>query len=136
MAHITHVAFHVADIDDCIEFYRDFAHLQIVHERSSEHMKVVWLAAEPHANFVLVLLSGGQYMEQPRSDFSHLGFALESREAVDSMASKAEQAGCLVWPVVDEPYPTGHYCGVRDPNGHIIEFSFGQPRGAEVVSHL
>ncbi|MCX4198148.1 sugar phosphate nucleotidyltransferase [Methylobacterium organophilum] len=29
----------------------------------------------------------------------------------------------------DEPYPVGYYCGVRDPAGNYVEFSYGQPLG-------
>ena len=41
----------------------------------------------------------------------------------------AEQAGCLIWPPRDEPYPVGYYCGLRDPAGNNVEFSYGQPLG-------
>ncbi|MDO8695654.1 MAG: VOC family protein, partial [Pseudomonas sp.] len=33
------------------------------------------------------------------------------------------------WPPRDEPYPVGYYCGVRDPAGNYVEFSYGQPLG-------
>ena len=54
---------------------------------------------------------------------------MESREAVDAVAKRAEQEGCLVWPPRQEPYPVGYYCGVRDPDGKMVEFSYGQPLG-------
>lgn len=127
MAELTHTAFHVADINACLAFYQTYAGLKVVHERSSATMRVVWLTSDSASDFVLVLLSGGQYLAQRLTDFSHLGFALDSRNAVDLLAQRAEQEGCLEWPVVDEPWPTGYYCGLRDPNGHIVEFSFGQP---------
>jgi hypothetical protein len=31
--------------------------------------------------------------------------------------------------VRDDPYPAGTYCGVSDPDGNAVEFSFGQPLG-------
>ena len=62
-------------------------------------------------------------------DYSHFGFALESRAQVDRIAEQARLAGCLVWEPRDEPYPVGYYCGVRDPAGHYVEFSYGQPLG-------
>jgi len=34
-----------------------------------------------------------------------------------------------VWPPRDEPFPVGYYCGLRDPNGNYVEFSYGQPLG-------
>ncbi|HHM4583493.1 TPA: VOC family protein, partial [Pseudomonas aeruginosa] len=42
---------------------------------------------------------------------------------------RAEAAGCLVWAPRDEPYPVGYYCGLRDPAGNYVEFSYGQPLG-------
>ncbi|MBJ3773939.1 VOC family protein, partial [Klebsiella pneumoniae] len=55
--------------------------------------------------------------------------ALGSRAEVDRIAAMAEQAGCLIWPPRDEPYPVGYYCGLRDPAGNYVEFSYGQPLG-------
>ena len=37
--------------------------------------------------------------------------------------------GGMSWPPVDEPYPVGYYCGLRDPDGNFVEFSYGQPLG-------
>jgi hypothetical protein len=45
------------------------------------------------------------------------------------MAEKARVAGYLVWEPRQEPYPVGYYCGVRDPDGNMVEFSYGQPLG-------
>jgi hypothetical protein len=62
--------------------------------------------------------AGGR--DQQTNDYSHLGAALESREAVDALAEKAGAHGMLVWEPVDEPYPVGYYCGVRDPDGILL----------------
>ncbi len=50
---------------------------------------------------------------------------------------RAEAAGCLAWAPRQEPYPVGYYCGLRDPDGNFVEFSYGQPLGpgAETVEH-
>jgi catechol 2,3-dioxygenase-like lactoylglutathione lyase family enzyme len=99
-----------------------------VHERLGGD--VTWLA-EPgrEKELILVLLSGGKAEPQADDDYGHLGFALESREAVDAVAERARADGCLVWPPRDEPYPVGYYCGLRDPDGKYVEFSYGQPLG-------
>ena len=45
-------------------------------------------------------------------------------------AGRAEAAaGCLVWPPREDPYPVGYYCGLEDPDGNRVEFSYGQPLG-------
>jgi catechol 2,3-dioxygenase-like lactoylglutathione lyase family enzyme len=127
---LTHLALHVRDLDACIAFYRDFCGMQVVHERSDGGRRVVWLA-EPRREqeFIFVMVPGGTGQPQAAADYSHLGFALESRAAVDALADQARAAGCLVWEPRQEPYPVGYYCGVRDPDGKMVEFSYGQPLG-------
>lgn len=130
---LTHLALHVRDLEACIAFYRRFAGLALVHERQdaeSGARSVVWLA-EPgrETDFILVLLAGGPGRDQDAKDFSHFGYALDSREAVDRIAAEAEAAGCLAWPPREEPYPVGYYCGLSDPDGNFVEFSYGQPLG-------
>src|SRR5262249_36567173 len=74
--------------------------------------RVVWLA-EPgkERDFIIVLVPGGPGRNQSEKDYSHLGFALDSRAAVDAVAAKADAVGRLMWPPRDEPYPVGHYRG-------------------------
>src|SRR5262245_33280566 len=124
---LTHLALHVRDLDACIAFYRDFCGMQMVHERSDGGRRVVCLA-EPgrEQEFIFVMVPGGIGQQQAANDYSHLGFALESRAAVDALANQARAAGCLVWEPREEPYPVGYYCGVRDPDGNMVEFSYGQ----------
>jgi catechol 2,3-dioxygenase-like lactoylglutathione lyase family enzyme len=130
-AHLTHIALHVKDLERCVEFYREYCGLNIVRERhDGAGKRIVWLA-EPgrESEFIFVLLPGGPGRRPVERDFSHFGFALGSRQAVDVMAEKGRQAGCLEWPPRDEPFPVGYYCGLRDPDGNFVEFSFGQPLG-------
>ena len=129
-ATLTHLALHVRDLDACIEFYQSYCEMQVVHQRTSMDYKVVWLAEEGRENdFILVVLPGGPGRDQAEQDFSHLGFALENREAVDAIAKRAREEGILVWEPKEEPYPVGYYCGVQDPDGNFVEFSYGQPLG-------
>ncbi len=127
---LTHIALQVRDLEACIDFYQRYADLRLSHQRDIPGGRVVWLAEEGRErDFILVLLPGGPGHNQRADDFSHLGFALSSREAVDAIARRAEAAGVLAWPVKEEPYPVGYYCGLRDPDGNFVEFSFGQPLG-------
>ncbi|WP_428261887.1 VOC family protein [Haliangium sp.] len=127
---LTHVALHVRDLDACVEFYRRYCALKVVHERDDGDSRVVWLA-EPgrEQRFIFVLLSGGPGRNQDEHDYGHLGFAVQSRAAVDEIAARAAAEGCLEWPPHEEPFPVGYYCGVRDPDGIFVEFSYGQPLG-------
>lgn len=127
---MTHVALHVRDIDACCAFYRTYCGMHIIHERSDGGRRVVWMA-EPgrEKTFIFVFVPGGSGRHQLPHDYSHLGFALESREAVDALAARARAAGDLAWEPRQEPYPVGYYCGLRDPDGNMVEFSYGQPLG-------
>jgi len=127
---MTHVALHVRDLDACVEFYRDYCGMNVVHRRESGLKRIVWMA-EPgrETDFIFVLMNKGRDLQLPGDDYRHFGFALASEEAVDDVARRAEQAGCLLWAPRSEPFPVGHYCGLRDPNGNYVEFSYGQPLG-------
>ena len=130
---LTHLALHVRDLEACIAFYREFCAMIVVHQRAESDGgggRIVWLA-EPgrERDFIFVLLPGGPGRDQGEGDYSHFGFALDSRAAVDAVAHKAMAAGCLAWPPRQEPYPVGYYCGLKDPDGNFVEFSYGQPLG-------
>jgi catechol 2,3-dioxygenase-like lactoylglutathione lyase family enzyme len=129
---LTHVAMHVRYFDECIAFYTEYCGMQIVHERGLEDPgdRVVWLS-EPgrEKELIFVLIPGGPERPAVDRDFAHLGFALESRDAVDRIAERGREAGCLAWEPVEEPYPVGYYCALHDPEGTFVEFSYGQPLG-------
>jgi catechol 2,3-dioxygenase-like lactoylglutathione lyase family enzyme len=129
-AAFTHLAMHVRDLEACVDFYETYAQMRLTHDRVNDGKRVVWLA-EPgkEQDFIVVLIPGGPGREQISTDYSHLGFALDSKEAVDAIANKARSDGILEWEPRQEPYPVGYYCGIRDPDGNLIEFSFGQPLG-------
>ena len=126
----THLALHVRDLDACVHFYTTYAQMQLTHDRVNDGKRVVWLA-EPgrEKEFIRVLIPGGPGREQTSTDYSHLGFAMNSKEAVDTIADMARSDGILEWEPRQEPYPVGYYCGIRDPDGNFVEFSFGQPLG-------
>jgi len=134
---LTHLALHVPDLDACIAFYERFCGMHVFHERAGKGSRIVWMA-EPgkERDFIFVIMPGGQDRALAGNDYSHFGFALASRAEVDAIADRARQAGCLIWEPRDEPYPVGYYCGVRDPAGNYVEFSYGQPLGpgAEEIS--
>lgn len=127
---ITHIALHVSDLDACIQFYQAFCEMTVVHLRHAGSQRIAWLA-EPgrETDFIFVMMEGGEDLHLPASDYRHFGFAVNSRDAVDEVAARANHLGCLVWPAREEPFPVGYYCGLRDPNGNYVEFSYGQPLG-------
>lgn len=131
----THIALHVSDVRACIKFYCEFAGLEVIRERKTslnEESLIAWLA-EPtkHDSFIFVILPSGTYLKQHDNNFSHLGFAVKNKRAVDELADRARELNVLAWEPRQEPYPVGYYCGVYDPNGTIVEFSYGQPLGED-----
>lgn len=135
---LTHLALHVRDLEACVAFYEAFCGMRVVHERPGDEPgeRIVWMAeAGRESDFVFVLLPGGPGRERTAGDFSHLGFAMESREAVDRIAERGRAAGCLALEPRELPYPVGYFCGLADPDGNLVEFSYGQPLGpgAEAV---
>ncbi|OHC17171.1 MAG: hypothetical protein A2883_12795 [Pseudomonadales bacterium RIFCSPHIGHO2_01_FULL_64_12] len=127
---LTHLALHVPDLDACIAFYTRFCGMRVFHERPGKGSRIVWMA-EPgkEREFIFVIMPGGMDRSLAENDYSHFGFAMASREEVDAVAELAREDGCLIWEPRDEPYPVGYYCGVRDPAGNYVEFSYGQPLG-------
>jgi catechol 2,3-dioxygenase-like lactoylglutathione lyase family enzyme len=127
---LTHLALHVPDLQACIAFYERFCGMHVFHERPGKGSRIVWMA-EPgkEREFIFVMMPGGMDRALAMDDYSHFGFALASREEVDEIADRAREDGCLIWEPRDEPYPVGYYCGLRDPAGNYVEFSFGQPLG-------
>lgn len=123
---LTHIALHVRDLAASVAFYDRWCRFEVTHQREG----VTWMAeAGKGDEFILVLIDGGPARPVRDNDYSHLGFALDSRAAVDKIAAEADAAGVLAWPPRDEPFPTGYYCGLKDPDGTFVEFSYGQPLG-------
>ena len=136
---LTHVALHVPVLAESIRFFEDYCGMRVTLDRptSDGNTSVVWMA-EPgrERELVVVLIPDGAPHQQADNDYSHLGFAVGTREEVDALADRARRQGCLMWEPTDEAYPVGYYCGVRAPDGTCVEFSYGQPLGAGSDIHL
>ncbi|MEJ2416783.1 MAG: VOC family protein [Exilibacterium sp.] len=128
---LTHIALHVPDVDKCADFYVDFCGMKETLRHGTQEKPVLWLASPGReGEFVIVLIGGGPGDSPLAAGYSHLGFALDSALAVDEMAAKAAAEGCLLWLPREDPWPASYYCGVVDPAGNQVEFSYGQPLGA------
>jgi catechol 2,3-dioxygenase-like lactoylglutathione lyase family enzyme len=126
----THCALQVLDLDASIAFYARYCGMGIYKEHGDGGSRVVWLASPgAEKTFVLVLLGGARAREQAMDDMTHYGFGVVSREEVDRIAAQAKEDGMLHWAPRDYGPPTGYLCGVKDPTGYVIEFSYGQPLG-------
>ena len=127
----THCALHVQDLEQSVAFYRDYCGLKVVGEHGSgPNDHAVWMSEDGReTDYVFVLLLGGTGHSQPPTDLSHFGFAVETRAQVDEIAELGRENGCLAWEPKDFPYPVGYRCALSDPDGYVVEFSYGQPLG-------
>lgn len=136
----THCALHVQDVDASISFYEQYCGMKVVHSHGSNpEERTVWMAEKGReSDFVLVLVSRGKRQSRMEGDMTHYGFALGSRDEVDAIAKRAKGEGLLHWEAQDLPSPVGYICAVCDPDGYVVEFSYGQPLGpgASDKSHV
>ncbi|HYG78826.1 MAG TPA: VOC family protein [Pyrinomonadaceae bacterium] len=122
----THITITVGDINRSIDFYTSVCGLAVVRDRRRDGGGTVWLGYEPPAGedpaFVLVIMEG-----EVTDRLDHFGFQCESREEVDAVAEDARRRGILVHPPQDSGGAVGYWTIIRDPDGHQVEFTFGQP---------
>lgn len=125
----THVALQVRDIERTIAFYRRYCGMGVVKDRT-DAFRVVWIGwGEDPPRFVLVLLDKG-YEANRQPEYQHIGLAVDSRAEVDEIAARARGDGREVdWPPQDGGPIVGYFCGLRDPDGNMVEFSYGQRIG-------
>jgi len=127
----THVAILARDIARTASFYTRYASLVEVHRRTEHDVTVVWLGEEGRAHeFVIVLIGVPHADPVDPAPLAHLGYAVESRDEVDRLAGLARRELILVEGPTDAGPIVGYYCIVRDPDGNLVEFSFGQSLGA------
>jgi lactoylglutathione lyase len=122
----THITINCSDLNASVAFYTSLCGLSIVRDRRLEGRHNVWLgpATKPGADpvFVLVIVQ-----DEVKARLDHFGFQCGSRAEVDRTAEAARQQGTLIQPPIDAGGVVGYFAMVRDPDGHIVEFTFGQP---------
>ena len=122
----THITITVSNIERSIEFYTSFCKLSVIRDRRREGGGTVWLGPSQSPGvkptFLLVIGEG-----EVTSLVDHLGFQCEQREQVDQIAERGTQMGILAVPPTDLGDPVGYFTILRDPDGHLVEFTYGQP---------
>ena len=126
----THVALLVSDVDRTADFYIKYCGLKILNRRTDlkTGYHVIWMGE--NLDFVIVAFESDKEPIQSLSKpLSHLGFSLNSKEEVDTVANLAREEGLLNYgPVYFDPV-VGYICEVLDPDGNSVEFSYGQELG-------
>ena len=106
------------------DVHENFSHID--HRQDSEGA-VAWLSPQ-ESGIVLVFIQKNDTSEPIPVLFplAHLGIAVDSTEEVDQIAARGESDGCLAWEPRQESDPVGYICALSDPDGNLVEFSYGQ----------
>ena len=122
----THITITVSNIERSIDFYSSFCNLSLLRDRRTEGGGTVWLGPKtpPGKNptFLLVIGEG-----EVTSRMDHLGFQCATRDHVDQIAERGRQLGILEIEPTDVGGSVGYFTIIRDPDGHLVEFTHGQP---------
>ena len=125
-AHFTHLTFTVSNFEQSIAFYRDICEMVVVRDRREEGGSTVWLgpqgADKGNPPFVFVIEEG-----EVRDRLDHLAFQCDTREEVEVKANLGKALNALQSEPRDVGGSVGYYTMLRDPDGHIVEFTHGQP---------
>ena len=122
----THITIAVSDVDKSVAFYREWCGLRVARDRRLEGGSTVWLSTADdiatERDFVLVIGAG-----EAACPVNHFGFQFDSIDKLNATAEKATTAGILVTPPTFVGGSVGTYAMIKDPDGHLVEFTHGQP---------
>ena len=124
---LTHLALPCHDLDATIQWYEKYTPLRKTHHRQDPKGAVAWLSSQ-ESEIVLVFIQKNDTSEPIAvlTPLAHLGIALDSTDQVDQVAARGENEGCLAWEPRQESDPVGYICALSDPDGNLVEFSYGQ----------
>ena len=124
---MTHICLHVIDVYECVRFYTNYCKMQTIDERIKEGEGDVYMSEiGRQSEMVFQFKSGGKNLPLGAEEERHFGFVVETKQAVDDIANRAREDGILFFEP-DEYLPGAYMCGVKDPNGNCVEFSYGHP---------
>ena len=125
-SHWTHITMSSSNIERSIDFYTSFCELEVLRDRRLEGGGTVWLGANTpsgkNPTFVLVISEG-----EVVSRIDHFGFQCDTRDEVDRIAERARESEILISGPKDSGGSVGYWTMIRDPDGHTVEFTNGQP---------
>ena len=123
---LTHLALPCHDLEKTLQWYERFTPLKMIHQREDSGAKVAWIQASDKSIFLVFLQSPDS--KEPKailSPFAHLGIEMESEEEVNAIAEEGRHYACLAWEPRQEPDPVGYVCALSDPDGNLVEYSYG-----------
>lgn len=123
---LTHIALCVSDLERSVSFYKRFANLDLIAQREDNSMRVGWLGNPEVVSCFIIVLLETEYEHPGKGSYHHIGLELDSRDAVDQIASIAKEEGILESEAREHGPDAGYLCVIRDPDGNGVEFSYGQ----------
>jgi catechol 2,3-dioxygenase-like lactoylglutathione lyase family enzyme len=130
----THFTLPVSNLEGSVEFFTQTCGLSVVRDRRPEGGNTLWLGPKPKEGdlpeFVLVIARGD--VIEP---LDHFGFQCDSVEEINAIAERAKKEGILIEGPTYAGGTIGHFIIVREPSGHLVEFTVGQPlKGLSVAA--
>lgn len=112
-----------------IAFYERYCGMRVIHDRTDD-FRVVWLGWETDRPQFAIVLLDHDYADNTQPPLQHIGIAVDSRAAVDEIIARAAADGAdVAWQPIDGGEIVGYFGALRDPDGNVIELSYGQPLG-------
>jgi lactoylglutathione lyase len=122
----THITFTVSDFERSIAFYKNVCEMDVARDRRLEGGSTVWLGPKTNCDtlppYVFVIEQG-----EVINRLDHLAFQCDTRDEVTAKATLGVELGVLHEGPVDLGGSVGYFALLRDPDGHLVEFTHGQP---------
>jgi catechol 2,3-dioxygenase-like lactoylglutathione lyase family enzyme len=116
---VSHIEFHVTDLDASIAWYETIVGLAHLHAGPGRRAQL----APESAAFRLGLTETDS--ADVHEQYGHLAIALESMDVLKSWVQHLDQIGAAHTPIKENPYRPGVFSiDVFDPDGHEIELIF------------
>ncbi len=128
---LTHIGLMVKDVDASIDFYSRYAGMEVIHRRDDTSGPVVWIS-DLHHPFAVVLIQVEE-VTASLGGYNHIGVGAASRDEVDRAGTMATEEGRLIYGPMDDGDPVGYWVFIRDPDGHMLQISYGQEVGKAVA---
>jgi lactoylglutathione lyase len=133
-ARFTHLALPCRNLDATIAWYEAHTPMRAFHRRTDVNAEVAWLAevvpdVDSSVGLVMVQTFEARASGEPQttlSPFAHLGFDVDDPTEVDAAAVLGRASGCVHLEPANHPPPVGYLCALTDPDGNVVEFSYGQ----------
>jgi lactoylglutathione lyase len=125
---LDHLALECRDIAKTIEFYQRYADMEVIHDRYEQGVRVTWIRHRRDRNGLILVLIQKPRVSKTEGRMNHLGFHVASRSEVDLISTTAASDNFLAEPAKNGGEILGYLCIVRDPDGNLVEFSYGQAK--------